>query len=712
MASGIRWNGGPALAIAAGGLAALGGSAALAFASGQPGAPPIQTARVVVVEGHGAGNGPERLVRSLGGTVGPRIKIINGFVADVPRGATGRLRAAPGVRSVTPDRTLHAAGLDDEATTDTDTATADDAAGESTDTTTPDADLVAESAIAEPTDDASEIPSEYPEPPLAGDPVASMGEIRSDIGVAGLGEDGEGVDVAVIDSGIVPVDGLDGARVQLGPDFSAEGTGGLDTFGHGTHIAGIVGASDSTGFQGIAPGAGIYSIKAANRDGSTSMIAILRAIDDVVANAHTDGRNIRVMNLSFSADAMSSYRNDPLAAAVEVAWKDGITVVAAAGNGGNESGGVTSPAYDPYVVAVGAVDTEGDRDPSNDTIAEWSNGGDGTRNPDVVAPGAGIVSLRDPGSTLDTSFPAARRGDRYFRGSGTSQASAVVSGAAAVLIAQRPDLTPDQVKALLASTAQPVGSASPVIAGAGTIDVAAAAEAPAPDAQQSWPESTLDTADEPTGDDASLLVGSPTDAEGTPTDDTEAQSAADELALTGEPVDLPDLGYTDTSAEPEPCPTDLTAATTGGDTSGDSTADGSTATEATEPADGTAADDSTADSGDAGVEASADSSNDASADAPADGTADGSTATEADGSTATESDTTADDPAAADGSGDGSTDAAAAPGECDPMVDLTGLRWSGLRWSGLRWSGLRWSGLRWSGLRWTGLRWTSENWGE
>ena len=114
-------------------------------------------------------------------------------------------------------------------------------------------------------------------------------------------------------------------------------------------------------------------------------------------------------------------------------------------------------------------------------MAEFSSR-DAVRPPDVVAPGTGVISLRVPGSTLDEEFPEARIGDGFFRGSGTSQAAAVVSGLVARLLQARPGLTPDQVKALLKAGA--VDLPADVSAdGAGRVDLAAHAGAAHTDLQ-------------------------------------------------------------------------------------------------------------------------------------------------------------------------------------------------------------------------------------
>ena len=326
--------------------------------------------------------------------------------------------------------------------------------------------------------------------------AGSMSNVARQIGAtfyASNGYDGTGVDVALIDSGVASVNGLDGAgKVVYGPDVSYESglpnLRNLDTFGHGTHMAGII-AGNSDGFSGIAPGSRIVSLKAADSHGRTDIAQIIASIRWVVENAHRHGLNIRVLNLSFGANAVTPYQRSDLAYAVEQAWAAGIVTVVSAGNGGLSSNGLSEPAYDPFVIAVGADNTRGTTDPSDDNVTSFSSRGDGARDPDVIAPGKSIVSLRVPGSYLDESHPEARTGDAYFRGSGTSQAAAVVSGAVALMLERRPRLTPDQVKMLLTSTARPLPDASPSAQGSGLIDMRSVFTTPARDAEQSWPAS-------------------------------------------------------------------------------------------------------------------------------------------------------------------------------------------------------------------------------
>jgi serine protease AprX len=126
----------------------------------------------------------------------------------------------------------------------------------------------------------------------------------------------------------------------------------------------------------------------------------------------------------------------------------------------------------------------------DDIVAPFSSRGSASRSVDVVAPGVSITSLRDPGSGIDTDHPSAVVQDRFFRGSGTSQAAAFVSGTVALLLQQRPNLTPDQVKRLLTSTADPVRNADRRLQGAGMINVKDAAEAKTPTTTQLWPYGT------------------------------------------------------------------------------------------------------------------------------------------------------------------------------------------------------------------------------
>jgi serine protease AprX len=343
------------------------------------------------------------------------------------------------------------------------------------------------------------------------DPTRDLGSLASVADATGArdawttwGTTGKGVDVALIDSGVVPVDGLAGpGKIVNGPDLSADasvaGMRHLDAYGHGTHMAGIIAGRDSAvgsgqlgesnQFVGIAPDARLVNVKVASADGSTDVARVIAAIDWVVQHRNDAGMNIRVLSLSFSATAAQSYLLDPLSRAVENAWHHGIVTVVASGNEGAGAATLTNPAINPYVIAVGASDNQGTSSVVDDTVAAFTNGGDATRRVDLVAPGRSIVSLRDPGSYVDEHHPEGRvtgdRSFRFFRGTGTSQATAVVSGGAALLLQQRPDLTPDQVKDLLVSTARPLAAGT-----TGLLDIVGALGRSTPDAVQTHARAT------------------------------------------------------------------------------------------------------------------------------------------------------------------------------------------------------------------------------
>jgi serine protease AprX len=406
--------------------------------------------QVVVRETTDAGNSPEQAVTAAGGKVLRHLDVIDGFSASVPSDRLDTLRATAGVVSVTED-----AGL-----------------------TLSDADV---------TGQVSQTGSLY----------TIANQVTGASSMWDKGYTGQGVDIALVDSGVVPVKGLDApGKVVYGPDLSLEANGpqnNLDGYGHGTHMAGIMLGNESTGslsgntsdFVGMAPDSRLVSIKIADAKGQADVSQAIAAIDWVVENQHKNGLNIRVLNMSFDTDSTQNYVFDPLAYAAEQAWHAGVVVVVAVGNDGGTR--INNPATDPYLLAVGSDSANGTATTADDTVSSFSNKGTPyKRNPDVLAPGDHVVSLRDAGSYLDSTYPEARIGDGLFRGSGTSQAAAVVSGAAALLISQRPSLTPDQVKALLTRTAVKVPGTAATAQGKGLIDLAAASTAQPTNATQNF----------------------------------------------------------------------------------------------------------------------------------------------------------------------------------------------------------------------------------
>jgi serine protease AprX len=313
--------------------------------------------------------------------------------------------------------------------------------------------------------------------------------------------DGRGVGIALIDTG-----------VQLHPDLVRARPDGLievevvgrekgfaDHYGHGTHVAGILNGSglDSSGpeafrtFRGVAPGARLISLRALNPDGTGTTSDVLRAVDWTIL--HRRQYNIRVLNLSLGHPVYESFATDPLCRAVRAATDAGIVVVVAAGNLGNLGSGfgtILSPANEPSAVTVGAMDDGRTVAREDDVLARFSARGpsliDHVVKPDLVAPGAFIVSLRAVGSALDLTHPEAvlptgayrTDGDRnrpgdYMVFSGTSLAAPMVSGAAAVMLQREPGLRPSDVKARLMASASK-DEHLPFETGAGYLDIEAA----------------------------------------------------------------------------------------------------------------------------------------------------------------------------------------------------------------------------------------------
>jgi serine protease AprX len=376
--------------------------------------------RVLVRERAPATATAERLVSRLGGHVTRRLPLLGGFSATLPAGRVAALRRSPAVRSVTADAVLRPQTV----------------------------------AACDPTTAV-----------CSGDGFERAWQSAIRLDLAGGRFDGAGVGVALLDTGVTPSPDL-GGRLLARVDLTSEGDG-LDHYGHGTHMEGLI-AGDATQLahtEGSAPEARLVSIKVAGWDGATDVSSVIAGLQWAVANR--DRYGLRVVNLSYGTDAVQPADRDPLDYAVERAWQAGLAVVVSAGN---DPTTISKPGDDPFVITVGAADVHGTAVASDDTLAPFSGRADG--KPDVLAPGISLRSLRAPGSTVDALNPSARVGDVYFKGSGTSQAAAIVSGVLARMFQANPALTPDQAKAALVATANPT-LAGPG-AGAGLIDANAA----------------------------------------------------------------------------------------------------------------------------------------------------------------------------------------------------------------------------------------------
>ncbi|MDX6285846.1 MAG: serine protease AprX [Frankiales bacterium] len=308
------------------------------------------------------------------------------------------------------------------------------------------------------------------------------------------GNQGAGVGVALIDTGVSDVNDLAG-RIVHGPDLSGEGTS-VDTYGHGTVMAGLIAGNGADSgaqrpYTGVAPRANVVAVKVAGRDGSVDVTTVLQAMHWVAA--YRTQFNIRVLNLSWGVPSTQSPSVDPVNHAVERLWRLGIVVVAAAGNSGPFAGSIVKPADDPMVLTVGAYNDRNDEDDTDDVLPVWSSRGptaDGVTKPDLVSPGRRLIAARSFGSTVEQANPSALIGPSYIRGSGTSEATAVASGVAALLLAQRPDLTPDEVKYLLRAAAHPLDNFSANQVGTGRLHLTRALTASAAAAPRQQPASS------------------------------------------------------------------------------------------------------------------------------------------------------------------------------------------------------------------------------
>lgn len=425
--------------------------AAHVMTAGAPAPPPVSGARVdpaldtgsqgdvsVVVRLRPAvADLPVRQVRQLGGRITAELPLINGFAATLPRGAVQKLAADPGVEVISANRAVRPQGR----------------------------------------------------------AVKGGGELAPRVVEApkawSTGLSGRGVTVALLDTGVADLPDLAGRLVPVKDDdgrtascydLSGEGHCG-DSYGHGTFIAGLIAGNGSASRGtpiGAAPEANVLSVKVAGASGAADVSTVLAGIQWVVS--FRDTYDVRVLNLSLGTDSTQSWKDDPLNYAVEKAWEAGILVVVAAANNGPAPGTIAKPGDDPWVLTVGAVDSNGTSRLGDDRVPDFSSRGptrDGIAKPDLVAPGAHVLSLRSPGSTIETKYPTSGTGP-YRTGSGTSMAAGVASGAAALVLQAHPDLTPDRLKHALRSAAQPVASSDPSLVGAGLIDAFGTATKPAP----------------------------------------------------------------------------------------------------------------------------------------------------------------------------------------------------------------------------------------
>lgn len=436
----------------------------------------------VIVSATNADRAAEAVI-AVGGRVTSELWLIDGVAAEIPAAAAARLSALPAVRSVVADYTVRSADWDG---------------------------WVTDLPLSERWDGRPDVqPTADPTVWQIVNPVAI--DVGADkLHRTAVAKDtylrGRGVTVAVVDSGVYfdrEIRRLLSDSVQrqfLGQADFVEPTcrrasvgqrerpvgqrrsdhcwlghaESIDDYGHGTAVASIIWnnfTDATTGVSlGVAPEARILSVRVLDNQGIGSYETVIRGIQFVVQQrAHF---RVRVLNLSLSATSAVPYFVDPLNRAVERAWLRGLVVVTAAGNDGGRPGSVATPGNDPYVITVGALDSR--RTPgywTDDTLPEWSAAGptaDGFVKPDLLAPGVNIVTFMhsdplDPARSqrIVQMHPDASATTSLFRMSGTSMATAVASGVAALMLQASPDLEPDQVKYRLLASARAAAVGEP-----------------------------------------------------------------------------------------------------------------------------------------------------------------------------------------------------------------------------------------------------------
>jgi serine protease AprX len=293
---------------------------------------------------------------------------------------------------------------------------------------------------------------------------------------------GQGIGVAVVDSGVNPQQDLYTVmgvnRLVAAVAFNGGYNQSVyDGYGHGNHVAGVIGGNGSRSngaYIGVAPMINIVNVKVSDDQGGATAANVVQGLQWILD--HKAQYNIRVVNLSLNSAVPENYMTNPIDAAVEILWFNKIVVVVSAGNLGTNA--LYPPANDPFAITVGAVDDRGTASIADDVIASFSGYGKVVSKvkPELVAPGKDIVSLMaNPNSVLATGHPGNVVDGIYFRMSGTSMAAPMVSASAALLLQDEPNLTPDQVKYRLMATANKNWPGyNSTKAGAGYLDVYAA----------------------------------------------------------------------------------------------------------------------------------------------------------------------------------------------------------------------------------------------
>lgn len=281
---------------------------------------------------------------------------------------------------------------------------------------------------------------------------------------------GKGVAVAVVDTGVATHEDLTKPenRIVAFHDLVGNQKEPYDDNGHGTHVSGIIagnGFRSDGKYVGSAPEANIVGVKVLDQAGSGRVSTIMKGLEWCIQEKET--YNIRVINLSLGGPATEPYTDDPLSQMVEQAWHRGIVVCAAAGNEGPSGETIGSPGFNPFILTVGSTNDQNTDSPEDDRESEFSSRGptvDHFNKPDLLAPGERIVSLLAKHSPMAKEVQQGNLSspdEGYVELSGTSMSSPLCAGIAALLLQYNEHLSPNDVKAILVSSAQHLKGSSP-----------------------------------------------------------------------------------------------------------------------------------------------------------------------------------------------------------------------------------------------------------
>lgn len=232
---------------------------------------------------------------------------------------------------------------------------------------------------------------------------------------------GKNVCVAIIDSGISFHKDLVSNRVIAFKDFVGNKETPYDDFGHGTFVAGLIGANGK--LRGISPNVNFVIVKALDNKGNASRETLNSAIEWIINNK--EKYDIKIVNISEGVSPILPYNEDPICIQIAKLKKKGVIIVCSAGNEGPRENTIVSPGISPDVITVGSINNKNTYTVSDDTVAKFSSRGNynsGVEKPNFVTMGVDLMSLDY------------KRNSGYTIMSGTSFSTAIVSGVAAILI--------------------------------------------------------------------------------------------------------------------------------------------------------------------------------------------------------------------------------------------------------------------------------------